>query len=104
MQKNHNCDLKCAVFEMCKNDSWQKRTNEMFFRKLRFFVTVEHRFSTFFEVGTPFIKIKWRSHPLVLKMRRKRKTVRFYRILILKLLRVIRRSADNTTENTQSYC
>jgi len=27
---------------------------------------LHHTFPTFFEAGTPFIKIKWRSHPLVL--------------------------------------
>jgi len=51
--------------------------------------SVVHRFPTFFEAGTPFIKMKGRSHPLVLKSVEITETVRFCSIFISKLLLVI---------------
>jgi len=37
------------------------------------FLTLEHRFPTFSEAGTPFIKIMWRLHPSFWKKRRNHK-------------------------------
>ena len=65
--KNYN-----TTFELQRPDIESCRAEAMLrlFIAERCFFTVDHRFPTFFETGTPFIKIKQHSHPLLSEKRR----------------------------------
>ena len=57
-----------------ENEKAVRLTKSSFGRLLHSLLTrLDHRFPTFFEAGTPFIKIRWRSHPNVSKKRRNNK-------------------------------
>jgi len=67
-------------------------------------MALEHRFSTFFEAATTFIKMKLRSHPFVQKIAENlQKQSDFALYSFFQLLFAIHRTADSTIENPQSY-